>query len=81
MMEAAPVDVIAVAVEGAPMPTMEANTVVPAIPVNREAMMAPVVADLVVKVGMRVRAIAVLLGMAALCTRRRLCSEHDTYQE
>ena len=72
MMEAAPVDVVAVTVEGAPMPTMEANTVVPAIPVNRETMVAPVVADLVVKVGMPVHTVAGLLGMAALRTRRRL---------
>ncbi len=38
MMEVTPVVVVAVAVEGAPLTTVEANTVVPAIPVNPEAM-------------------------------------------
>ena len=78
MMGVAPVVVVvvAVAVEGPPLTTMEANTVVSAIPVNPEAMKA-----LVVKVGMPVHAMPVSLGMAALCIRRRLGAEHDTYQQ
>ena len=68
------------------MTTMDANTVVPAIPVHPEPMMAPVVnvpvvKAPVVKVGMPVQAIPDSSRMAALCARRPLGAEHDTYQQ